>query len=172
MEPLTVAAKRKSKDRDVDYSCCLFCQKQKSYELRTASLDGKKRTQDAAEQQRKLGDATYHDVFEALDQLSPQDFNGMEIKRHKSCYSVFTSMTNISRLRAKCQGSGTNSADQQCIDVIPQPIRHSSQGAIDWKLCMFCQKCLKGRSQKGRLHMFMVWLMYGAHMKRCAVTWT
>ena len=153
MEPVTVVAKRKSKDRDVDYSCCLFCQKQKSDELRTATLDGKKRTQDAAEQRRKLGDTTYHDMFEALDQLSPQDFNGMEIKWHKSCYSVFTSKTNISRLRAKRQGSGTNSADQQCIDVIPQPIRRSSQGAVDWKLCMFCQKCLKGRSQKGRLHM-------------------
>jgi len=66
MEPVTVVAKRKSKDRDVDYSCCLFCQKQKSDELRTATLDGKKRTKDAAEQRRKLGDTTYHDVFEAL----------------------------------------------------------------------------------------------------------
>jgi len=153
MEPVTVVAKCKSKDRDMDYSCCLFCQKQKSDELRTATLDGKKRTQDAAEQQRKLGDTTYHDVFEALDQLSPQDFNGMEIKWHKSCYSVFTSKTNISRLWAKRQGSGTNSADQQCIKVILQPIRRSSQGAVDWKLCMFCQKRLKGGSQKGRLHM-------------------
>jgi len=136
----------------VDYSCCLFCQKQKSDELWTDTLDGKKRTRCCwtAEEARRYN---YHDVFEALDQLSPQDFNGMEIKWHKSCYSVFTSKTNLSRLRAKRQGSGTNSADQQCIDVIPQPIWRSSQGAVDWKVCMFCQKRLKGRSQKGRLHM-------------------
>ena len=70
--------------------------------------------------------------------LSNEDFDGLELRWHKTCCSNFSSESKLQRLRKQCQTS-TSIASTSCPFASSTPKRRSCQAAIDWSLCMFCQ---------------------------------
>ena len=135
MAPASII-KRKRQRIDTS-SAGFFCQNNAS-DLRTASAEGKARTRAVGEQRRQLGDTSYMYVLDRLNILSNEDFDGLELRWHKTCYSNFSSESKLQRLRKQCQTS-TSIASTSCPCTSSTPKRHSCQAAIDWSLCMFCQ---------------------------------
>lgn len=149
--------KRKSIDKDIDYTnCCFFCQNHApANDLRAASIDGKHRTTVVADQRRKLGDTANVDVLARLEMLSAPEFEELEVKWHKSCYSNFTSEFKLCRLRKQRSAhvhidtcTGDSEHDSPSLSGQQRPTRRSCQSPMDWKLCMFCQRT----SDKKKLH--------------------
>ena len=130
---------------------CLFCKKKSTGGQRTG-LEGKARIWNVCKQRRQLGDTKYSDLLEELCDLCEDDFMKRDMQWHKNCYASFTSQTKLGRLlkpqhltpiteeTAQCDMSGAR-VDAQCSQSLPA--RRSSQRAIDWSLCMFCQKQTK-----------------------------
>ena len=77
-------------------------------------------------------------VLDRLNILSYDDFDGLELRWHKTCYPNFSSESKLHRLRKQCQTS-TSIASTSCPIISSTHKRHSCQAAIDWSLCMFCQ---------------------------------
>ena len=117
-------------------SACFFCQNNAG-DLRTASAEGKARTRAVGEQRRQLGDTSHVYVLDRLNILSNEDFDGLELRWHKTCYSI-SSESKLQRSRKQCQIS-PSIASTSCPCTSSTPKRRSCQAAIDWSLCMFCQ---------------------------------
>ena len=137
MDPASII-KRKRQRIDTS-SAGFFCQNNAG-DLRTASAEGKarSRTRAVCEQRRQLGDTSYMYVLDRLNILSNEDFDGLKLRWHKTCYSNFSSESKLQRLRKQCQTS-TSIASTSCPCTSSTPKRHSCQAAIDWSLCMLCQ---------------------------------
>ena len=112
-------------------------------DLRTASTEGKNRTRTVADQRRKLGDTTNVDILERLEVLSEEEFHAMEHRWHKTCYFTFTSESTLSRLKKQGQSSAQLASHHgldPCSSTTSVPTRRSTQRAMNWSLCMFCQE--------------------------------
>ena len=88
------------------------------------------RTRAVCEQRRQLI------VLDRLNILSDEDFDGLELRWHKTCYSNFSSESKLQRLRKQCQTS-TSIASTSFPCTSSTPKRRSCQAAIDWSHCMF-----------------------------------
>ena len=135
MDPASIIQRKRQ--RIDTSSACFFCQNNAG-DLRTASAEGKARTRAVGEQRRQLGDTSYVYVLDRLNILSDEDFDGLELRWHKTCYSNFSSESKLQRLRKQCQTS-TSIASTSCPCISSTSKRRSCQAAIDWSLCMFCQ---------------------------------
>ena len=77
-------------------------------------------------------------MLDTLNIISNEEFDGLELRWHKICYSNFSSESKLQRSRKQCQTS-TSIASTSCPCTSSTPKRRSCQTAIDWSLCMFCQ---------------------------------
>ena len=76
-------------------------------------------------------------MLDRLNILSNEDFDGLELRWHKTCYSNFSSESKQQRLMKQCQTS-TSIASTSCPCTSSTSRLRSCQAAIDWSLCMFC----------------------------------
>ena len=94
MDPASII-KRKRQRIDTSLAC-FFCQNNAG-DLRTASAEGKARTRAIGEQRRQLGDTSYVYVLDGLNIRSGEDFDGLQLRWHKTCYSNFSSESKLQK---------------------------------------------------------------------------
>ena len=116
--------KRKRQRRDT--SSAVFFGQNNAGDLRTASSEGRARTRAVGEQRRQFCDTSYVYVLDRLNILSNKDFDGLELKWHKTCYSNFSSESKRQRLRKQYQTS-TSIASTSCPCTSFTPKRRSWQ---------------------------------------------
>ena len=77
-------------------------------------------------------------VFGRLNSITNEDFDGLELRWHKTCSSNFSSESKLQRLMKQCQTS-TSIASTSCPCTSSTPRLRSCQAAIEWSLCMFAK---------------------------------
>ena len=101
---VSLASKEKQIGRDIDWEKCFICQdKYGKYSqdkaLRNPSENGLKRIRLRANERVKYQDVEYADTLERIEEFL--DTETEKIKWHKTCYSAFTNVTFISRLKKR-----------------------------------------------------------------------
>ena len=66
-----------------------------------------------------------------------ENSNCSDIKWHRTCYSNFTHQGKIARLNKKGLNLNVQKPETK---IVERATRSNKQHAIDWSLCMFCQK--------------------------------
>ena len=129
------------RERPIEYSLCIICQETKKENLRSTDT-GLSTLINAAKLRQTFKDPNNRTAIENI--LSPSHSNPAgPMKWHKTCYSTFTSKSHIDRLK-KSQTTITSTCSSSCSEQpaaeIARATRSSSGKAIDWELCMFCEK--------------------------------
>ena len=123
MDPVSIIKRKRQR---IDTSSAVFSVRINAGDLRTASSEGRARTRAVGEQRRQLGDTSYVYVLDRLNILSNEDFDGLALRWHKTCYSKFSSESKLQRLRKQYQTS-TSIASTSCPCTSSTPKRRSWQ---------------------------------------------
>ena len=130
------ASLSKKKKSSYSFDKCLLCQGETSGVLRSSS-DGRSKAVQSAIERKKLNDIASDDIIERVLTVISENSNCSDIKWHHTCYSNFTHQGKIARLHKK----GLNlKVQKQEPRIVERATRSNKQHAIDWSLCMFCQK--------------------------------
>ena len=92
--------KRKSSDGTTQFELCLFCQGKKHEKLRDATNEGRGKVVQCLKKRRNFRDLSNTDLFDRLERITEDEWASFHLKWHKSCYSTFTSVTNLTRLES------------------------------------------------------------------------
>ena len=131
------ASLSKKKKSSYSFDKCLFCQGDTSGVLRSSSDDGRSKAVQSAIDRKNLNDIASDIVIERVLTVISENSNCSDIKWHHTCYSNFTHQGKIARLNKK--GSNLKIQKQEP-KIVERATRSNKQHAIDWSLCMFCQK--------------------------------
>ena len=160
---LPVATLKRKQDTSAtgDYFSCLLCQEgdRHNEKLSLASADGKKKIQQAAAERRRLKDRASLTTLNRLMNITDEDWTGVEMKWHKTCYINFASESRLCRLRDRrskehagmlAESSTTTAKFDEQIASSSYGTRKYRHASVEWEHCIFCQ-----RSGKGDLHSVM-----------------
>ena len=141
MEPVLTLKREHATDFDV----CIICQCSTNQEVKPATEYGIRRLQEVCSERLKFKDVKNLEIITRL--LTVFNSTTMQnIVLLRQCYNHFTDSSNISRLEKACEKS---TGSKSCVFVINinDPTceasctsRRSMLPAIDYKLCLFCQK--------------------------------
>ena len=134
----TPSAASLSKKKKSSYSLdkCLFCQGDATISgvLRNSSHDGRSKAVQSAIERKNLNDIASNIIIERVLTVICENSNCSDIKWHHTCYSNFTHQGKIARLNKKAK------VQKPEAKIVERATRSNKQHAIDWSLCMFCQK--------------------------------
>ena len=130
----------KRKHDGLDSTMCLFCHSDKKEVLRVGSAAGKDRILQVCNERRKLRDTDTLTVINSVSDLAGTPvWTTEELKWHKSCYSTFTSVIALDRLRKRFNLSASTSGASGSKTDTNQPRPHRQTLQANFQLCIFCQ---------------------------------
>ena len=135
----SAASLSKKKKSSYSFDKCLFCQGDAtpSGVLRSSSHDGRSKAVQSAIERKNLNDIASNIIIERVLPVICENSNCSDIKWHHTCYSNFTHQGKIARLNKKGLNLNVQKPETK---IVERATRSNKQHAIDWSLCMFCQK--------------------------------
>ena len=129
------------RQRPIAIEKCIICQDEKKEKILTASERGLSSVRNAAHSRLSLRDPRNRFAIDRITSTFDSQ-NEHNMVWHKSCYSIFTSKTNISYLskseEAKTRRESCNEEEDRQSSRPPSRLRSSTE-SINWEACMFCQ---------------------------------
>ena len=132
MEPLA-SLKRQS---STDATRCIICQEDKTERLVEPTAQGLAKVKETAQIRLKHSDQRYHAAINRIVDSDVLESEQSTVIWHKSCYSSFTSKSNLlwTEPRGESGGYETSASSSN------QPVElRSSVQPMDWETCIFCQ---------------------------------
>ena len=136
---------KRRRTSDTNFEQCFICQndygcnKQEKV-LRNATDEGLICIKTRANERLKYKDVKYVNALDRIQALP--EHTSEVIKWHKTCYSAFTNVTAINRLKKQFQSTREETSHKGIPEVSPSydsRSSRSSQSPVSWEKCVFCQ---------------------------------
>lgn len=141
MEP-TFNIQKRPLEKELVLEKCLICQKVKRGEkLRQSTSVGRSAFQDALSKRTKYKCEQYSNFIDLMNyNLLILSDESLQLKWHKTCFSSFTSSSNLKSVQRQFEQAHAPNRTEQKVTKSTSFLSRRLVPAVEWDKCVFCQE--------------------------------